>query len=84
MRLTKHDEAKFFLREILTPLPLPPHVVRQEAAKRGIKITTLDIAKRSIGIRVRRGPNDGPYWTYTWGLPEWLLTGPCSLNKRGQ
>jgi hypothetical protein len=63
------DEAESFLEDVLEDGPIPVTEIKEIAADSGISESTLERAKRSLGIESKRkGFGEGGAWE--WSLPD--------------
>ncbi len=60
------DEAKDFLRDILSAGPVEARIVQREARETGIKDATLRRAKKALGIVVQK---EGYQGAWSWAFP---------------
>jgi hypothetical protein len=73
------DEAKEWLRDMLSAEPQPAAIVKEQAERDGIKSRTLDRAKADLGVEaVREGYASEGRWL--WHLPHSAPTDPKSAK----
>ena len=72
-RLRRLEEAKEFLRQHLTPEPMPACALIKDAKAVGIANRTLHRAKDMLGVQVQR---------QGWGKGgQWLWAAPCGQES---
>lgn len=80
------DEAKEFLREVLSDGPVSARDVQQEATAAGVSKRTLDRAKAALGVRSGRKGEDGKKGggTWFWSLPENMVAEPEDWQPKAE
>jgi putative DNA primase/helicase len=64
------EEAKDFLREVLSVGPISANEVFRQAAEVGIARRTLTRAKADVGVETKRSGGTGASGHWEWSLPD--------------
>ncbi len=70
MKLTKIDEAAYFLQGLLTGGPIKCKDIYDLAFDRGISDKALTMAKRDLGIKSVKMRDETQRMIYCWELPK--------------